>query len=103
MAKRIAASRGQSVHGWSMGFDKYKTTTSAAEWERRYAVRGLIVGGIVAAALGAYSAAVFAVGAPVALLAVATIGIGSLGGIKFYEWLERDREAAQSEGEAKHG
>lgn len=103
MAKRIAASRGQAVAGWSMGFEKFKTTTSAAAWERRYAKRGLIAGSIAAAAIVAYSTAVFAVGAPVALLAVATIGIGSLGAIKFYEWLERDREKAQSDGEAANG
>lgn len=98
--KRIMATRQAAYHGWSMGFDKYKCTTSAVTWERRYAWRGLIAGLIVAALIGAYCLAIAAVGAPWALMAVCVIAFVCGGGIKFYEWLDRDNEDRLSDGVA---
>lgn len=93
MAKSIAALRiAGAVHGWSMGFEKFKTVTTAGEWERKFIVRGLIAGVCAAVWVAAYSWAVAALGFPSAFLA---IGVGcacAIVGMYFYQFLNKDIE-----------
>jgi hypothetical protein len=92
MVEALRAFKSGAVAGWSMGFDKFKTTTPAALWERKAAVRGLIAAVIVAFVLAGYYVAVWALGLPTVLAALATGPICLIAGIYFYQWLNRDIE-----------
>lgn len=76
------------VDGFSRGFSHFKTTKSAASWERRYALKGAVA----ALMAGAAVATIYAVGPLAVVTSLGGLLVGYAVASRFYRFLDRDIE-----------